>query len=64
MPRSGVWRRWAAILFGPTLIGTIYGINFEHMPELQWRYGYPLAIAAMVAAGIVLYVIFRRRHWL
>ena len=32
---------WAAILFAPTLIGTIYGMNFVHMPELDWRYGYP-----------------------
>ena len=40
---------WAAILFAPTLIGTIYGMNFEHMPELHWRLGYPLAIALMIA---------------
>jgi magnesium transporter len=55
---------WAAILFAPTLIGTIYGMNFEHMPELGWRLGYPLAIAAMLAGGIVLYVIFKWRRWL
>jgi magnesium transporter len=55
---------WAAILFAPTLIGTIYGMNFEHMPELGWRLGYPLAVAAMVAGGVVLYVIFKRRRWL
>lgn len=55
---------WAAILFAPTLIGTIYGMNFEYMPELGWRAGYPLAVAAMVAMGVVLFVIFKRRHWL
>jgi Mg2+ and Co2+ transporter CorA len=55
---------WAAILFAPTLIGTIYGMNFDHMPELRWRVGYPLAVAAMVAMGVVLYVIFKRRRWL
>jgi magnesium transporter len=55
---------WAAILFAPTLIGTIYGMNFEYMPELGWRAGYPLAVAAMVAMGVVLYVIFKRRRWL
>ena len=55
---------WAAILFAPTLIGTIYGMNFEHMPELDWRLGYPMAVAAMVAGGVVLYVMFKRRHWL
>ena len=35
---------WAAILFAPTLVGTIYGMNFQHMPELDWRLGYPLAL--------------------
>ena len=55
---------WAAILFAPSLIGGIYGMNFEHMPELAWRYGYPLALVAMLAVGAVLYLIFRRRHWL
>jgi magnesium transporter len=55
---------WAAILFAPTLIGTIYGMNFDHMPELGWRLGYPMAVAAMVATGFVLYLIFKRVRWL
>jgi magnesium transporter len=55
---------WAAILFAPTLVGTIYGMNFTHMPELHWLAGYPLAIALMVATSIVLYLVFRRRGWL
>jgi magnesium transporter len=55
---------WAAILFAPTLIGTIYGMNFEHMPELHWAAGYPLALAMMVATSVVLYVVFRRRGWI
>ena len=55
---------WAAILFAPTLIGTIYGMNFDHMPELGWRLGYPLAVAAMVTMGVVLYIIFKRKRWL
>jgi magnesium transporter len=55
---------WAAILFAPTLVGTIYGMNFEDMPELGWAYGYPLALLAMVALGVVLYAIFKRHHWL
>jgi magnesium transporter len=55
---------WAAIFFAPTLVGTVYGMNFEHMPELQWRYGYPLALVGMIVFGLVLYLIFRRRHWL
>jgi magnesium transporter len=55
---------WAAIIFAPTLVGTIYGMNFQHMPELAWRYGYPAAVLAMVVFGVVLYLVFRRRHWL
>lgn len=55
---------WAAILFAPTLIGAIYGMNFDRMPELHWEYGYPAAIGAMVALGVALYVIFKRKHWM
>ena len=55
---------WAAILFAPTLVGTIYGMNFEHMPELKWVYGYPMAVLAMFVLGVILYLVFRRRHWL
>jgi magnesium transporter len=55
---------WAAILFAPTLVGTIYGMTFKHMPELGWRLGYPLALLAMAALGVVLYVVFKRRRWL
>ncbi|MET9833987.1 magnesium and cobalt transport protein CorA [Streptomyces sp. NPDC006385] len=55
---------WAAILFAPTLVGTIYGMNFEHMPELHWTFGYPFAIALMGVVCTSLYVIFKRRDWL
>ena len=55
---------WAAILFAPTLVGTIYGMNFKHMPELHWFYGYVFAIALMFATSSTLYLIFKRRHWL
>lgn len=55
---------WAAILFAPTLIGTIYGMNFDHMPELHWTLGYPLAIAGMVGLGGIFYWIFKRVGWL
>lgn len=55
---------WGAILLGSTLIAGIYGMNFEHMPELGWRYGYPMAIAAMAALTVGGYVFFRRRDWL
>lgn len=55
---------WAAILFAPTLVGTIYGMNFQHMPELSWRFGYPFAIGLMGVVCVSLYVIFKRRDWL
>ena len=55
---------WAAILFAPTLVGTIYGMNFDHMPELHWSFGYPMAVAAMGVCGFVLYKICKRRRWL
>jgi magnesium transporter len=55
---------WAAILFAPTLVGTIYGMNFEHMPELGWMFGYPFAIALMGAVCLSLYVMFKRREWI
>ncbi len=55
---------WAAILFGPTLVGTIYGMNFVYMPELEWVFGYPMALALMAATSAALYVTFKRRHWL
>jgi magnesium transporter len=55
---------WAAILFAPTLIGTVYGMNFEHMPELGWAHGYPLALFLMGFTCAVLYTVFKRRDWL
>lgn len=55
---------WAAIIFAPTLVGTIYGMNFESMPELAWDWGYPFAILLMVLIAVVLYVVFKRRRWI
>lgn len=55
---------WAAIIFAPTLIGTIYGMNFDYMPELHWLLGYPLALTAMVCLGVVLHRLFKRVGWL
>jgi magnesium transporter len=55
---------WAAVGFAPTLVGTVYGMNFSHMPELHWFYGYPLALALMAATSITLYILFKRRSWL
>jgi magnesium transporter len=53
-----------AIVAVPTLIAGIYGMNFEHMPELGWTFGYPLVIAVMLALCAVLYRFFRRAGWL
>jgi len=55
---------WAAILFAPTVIGTIYGMNFDNMPELHWRFGYLYALALMVLISGGLYLAFRRRDWI
>jgi magnesium transporter len=55
---------WGAILLGSTLIAGIYGMNFSNIPELDWTFGYPLAIGLMLALTIFLYVWFKRRDWL
>jgi magnesium transporter len=55
---------WAAILFAPTLIGTVYGMNFDYMPELHWTFGYPFAMVLMVMVSVTLYLVFKRRGWL
>ena len=55
---------WAAILFAPTLVGTVYGMNFDAMPELSWRLGYLFALALMAATSLTLFVCFRRRRWI
>ncbi|MGX6603998.1 magnesium transporter CorA family protein [Micromonosporaceae bacterium Da 78-11] len=55
---------WAAIFFAPSLVAAVYGMNFDHMPELHWRVGYPFAIALMLASGMALHRIFKQRNWL
>jgi magnesium transporter len=55
---------WAAIVVVPTLIAGIYGMNFDYMPELHWRYGYLLAIGLMALIALSLYLLFKRRRWL
>ncbi|SDB48523.1 magnesium transporter CorA family protein [Bauldia litoralis] len=54
----------ATIFFPPTLIGTVYGMNFTDMPELSWQFGYPVAIGLMVASAVLPYLYFKRRGWL
>jgi magnesium transporter len=55
---------WAAILFAPTIVGTVYGMNFDHMPELHWRYGYAMAVGMMLTVSVGLYLLFKRRGWI
>jgi magnesium transporter len=55
---------WAAILAVPTAVAGIYGMNFEHMPELQWRYGYTLVLAIIASVCGWLYWRFRQNRWL
>lgn len=55
---------WAAIIAVPTMVCGVYGMNFEHMPELRWTYGYPLALGVMAVACFVLHRSFRRNGWL
>ncbi|MFD5142432.1 magnesium and cobalt transport protein CorA [Streptomyces sp. NPDC058401] len=70
--RVGTWQNddmrrisaWAAIFAVPTMVAGVYGMNFEHMPELGWSYGYPLAVGLMTLAAGALYRAFRRNGWL
>jgi len=55
----------ASVLFlPPILVGTIYGMNFERMPELKWAFGYPFAILLMIASAVVPYFWFKQKGWL
>jgi magnesium transporter len=55
---------WAAIILLPTLIAGIYGMNFQNMPELSWRVGYPMALGLMATSAFLLYWMFKKRDWL
>jgi magnesium transporter len=54
----------AGIIVAPTIVGSIYGMNFDHMPELHWALGYPMAIGLMVLSSLVVYVVSKRAGWL
>jgi magnesium transporter len=54
----------AVVLLPPTLVATVYGMNFKGMPELEWQYGYPMALTLMLIAAIVPYYIFKFKKWL
>ncbi|QJT01006.1 magnesium and cobalt transport protein CorA [Streptomyces asoensis] len=55
---------WAAVIAVPTMVCGVYGMNFDHMPELHWRFGYPLVLGVISVACWVLYRGFRRNGWL
>jgi magnesium transporter len=54
----------AVVLMPPTLVASIYGMNFKHMPELDWPFGYPAALVLMLLAAIVPYMYFKWKKWL
>jgi magnesium transporter len=54
----------AVIFMPPTLVASIYGMNYQHMPELAWHYGYPMALGLMVLSAILPYTFFKSRGWL
>jgi magnesium transporter len=54
----------AVMLMPPTLVASLYGMNFRHMPELEWLTGYPMAIGMMFVSAVIPYVYFRRKGWL
>lgn len=54
----------AVVFLPPTLVASIYGMNFEHMPEMKWPLGYPMALLLMVFAGGAPYLYFRQKGWL
>ena len=55
---------WAAIFFAPSFVAGVYGMNFDHMPELHWAFGYPLSIGLMAGTAGLMYAIFKRKGWL
>ncbi|MFJ6312405.1 magnesium/cobalt transporter CorA [Pseudarthrobacter oxydans] len=55
---------WAAIFFAPSFVAGVYGMNFDHMPELHWELGYPLSIGIMIAMAALMYGIFKKKGWL
>ncbi|WP_295070265.1 magnesium transporter CorA family protein [Tabrizicola sp.] len=54
----------AFVFLPPTLIASVYGMNFKHMPELEWTWGYPMALGLMVMSALVPYLLFRWKKWL
>ena len=55
---------WVAILAVPTMLAGVYGMNFDHMPELRWQFGYPVVLALMLTVCFGLWRYFKRVGWL
>ncbi len=55
---------WVAIISVPTMTVGVYGMNFDHMPELRWKYGYPLVVSMVLVVCLLLYRLFKRNRWL
>jgi magnesium transporter len=55
---------WVAIIAVPTMVVGVYGMNFDHMPELHWQYGYPLVLSVTLAVCLILYRLFKGNRWL
>lgn len=55
---------YAALLMVPTIVGSVYGMNFEVMPELKWEFGYPAALLLMLVSCLLLYWFFKKNKWL
>ena len=53
----------AVIFMPPTLVASMYGMNFKHMPELEWAFGYPMALGLMIGGSVALWAFFRRIKW-
>ena len=55
---------YAALVAVPTMVAGVYGMNFEHMPELEWRYGYPVTVASMLLIDLYLIYRFKKAKWM
>jgi magnesium transporter len=53
----------SVVFLPPTLVASAYGMNFELMPELQWRFGYPYAVGLMIISALMPFLYFKRRGW-
>jgi len=55
---------WVALAAGPTMVAGIYGMNFNYMPELEWKFGYPMILGVIAVLSGLLFYKFRKSNWL